>query len=107
GSRNDSCERLAGKRPAKLPVWRREEQRSGPLQRTMVHRRVHHCSLDLSAARTSSVSILAKFRQMPTIPATMRAAAINEFGGSEVLRLHTLPVPAPAAGEVLIRIETA
>jgi hypothetical protein len=33
---------------------------------------------------------------MPTIPTTMRAAA--EFGGPEVLKLHTLPVAAPAAG---------
>lgn len=37
----------------------------------------------------------------------MRAAAIDEFGGPGVLKLHTLPVPAPAAGEVLIRIDTA
>ena len=32
----------------------------------------------------------------------MRAAPIDEFGGPEVLKLHTLPVAAPAAGEVLI-----
>lgn len=32
---------------------------------------------------------------MPTIPTTMRAAA--EFGGPEVLKLHRLPVAAPAA----------
>jgi len=37
----------------------------------------------------------------------MRAAAIDEFGGPDVLKLHTLPVPAPAAGEVLIRIDPA
>ena len=37
----------------------------------------------------------------------MRAAAIDGFGGPEVLKLRTLPVPAPAAGEVLIRIDTA
>ena len=44
---------------------------------------------------------------MPTIPTTMRDAAIDGFGGPEVLKLRTLPVPAPAAGEVLIRIDTA
>ena len=44
---------------------------------------------------------------MPTIPTTMRAAAIDGFGAPEVLKLRTLPVPAPAAGEVLIRIDTA
>jgi len=42
---------------------------------------------------------------MPTIPTTMRAAAIDEFGGPEVLKLRMLPVPAPAAGEVPIRID--
>jgi hypothetical protein len=42
---------------------------------------------------------------MPTIPTTMHAAA--EFGGPEVLRLRRLPVPAQAAAEVLIRIDTA
>ena len=35
---------------------------------------------------------------MPTIPTTMRAAAIDEFGGPEVLRLQRLPVATPAAG---------
>lgn len=37
----------------------------------------------------------------------MRVAAIDEFDDPEVLRLHRLPVPAPAAGEVLIRIDMA
>jgi len=32
---------------------------------------------------------------MPTIPTTMRAAAIDKFGGPEVLKLQTLPVPIP------------
>jgi hypothetical protein len=27
---------------------------------------------------------------MPTIPTTMRAAAIDEFGGPDFLKLHTL-----------------
>ena len=44
---------------------------------------------------------------MPAIPTTMRAAAIDEFGGPKVLKLHRLLVPAPAAGEVLIRIDSA
>jgi NADPH:quinone reductase-like Zn-dependent oxidoreductase len=34
----------------------------------------------------------------------MRVAAIDEFDDPEVLKLHRLPVPAPAAGEVLIRL---
>jgi NADPH:quinone reductase-like Zn-dependent oxidoreductase len=37
----------------------------------------------------------------------MRAAAIDRFGGPEVLTLQVLPVPAPDATEVLIAIDTA
>lgn len=37
--------------------------------------------------------------------ATMRAVVIDAPGGPEVLRLRQLPVPVPAAGEVLIRVE--
>jgi NADPH2:quinone reductase len=43
----------------------------------------------------------------PTIPATMRAAAIDRFGGPEELSVRSLPVPRPRAGEVLIELETA
>jgi NADPH:quinone reductase len=41
------------------------------------------------------------------VPQTMRAAAIDHTGGPEVLSLHTLPVPAPGADEVLIALHTA
>jgi NADPH:quinone reductase len=44
---------------------------------------------------------------MQTIPKTMRAAAIDRFGGPEVLSIHTLPVPVPDAREVLIALDTA
>jgi NADPH:quinone reductase len=44
---------------------------------------------------------------MATIPATMRAAAIDRFGGPEVLTIHSLPVPEPDSNEVLISIDTA
>jgi NADPH:quinone reductase-like Zn-dependent oxidoreductase len=37
----------------------------------------------------------------------MRAAAIDRFGGPEVLTLHLLPVPVPNAREVLIAVHTA
>jgi NADPH:quinone reductase-like Zn-dependent oxidoreductase len=37
----------------------------------------------------------------------MRAAAIDRFGGPEVLTLHILPVPEIDAGEVLIAVHTA
>ena len=42
-----------------------------------------------------------------TVPRTMRAAAIDHFGGPELLTLHELPVPAVAANEVLIAVHTA
>src|SRR4051794_4175444 len=44
---------------------------------------------------------------MPSIPTTMRAAAIDRFGGPEVLRLHSSPVPVPDASEILIAMHTA
>lgn len=37
----------------------------------------------------------------------MRAAAIDRFGGPEVLRIRSLPVPEPDEGEVLIALDTA
>jgi len=41
------------------------------------------------------------------IPKTMHAAAIDRFGGPEVLTMHTLPVPIPTANEVLIAVHAA
>jgi NADPH:quinone reductase-like Zn-dependent oxidoreductase len=46
-------------------------------------------------------------RSMGPIPTTMRAAAIDRFGGPEVLTLHELPVPDLDANEVLIGLRTA
>ena len=37
------------------------------------------------------------------IPETMTAIEITEFGGPEVLKSASLPVPQPAAGEMLVR----
>src|SRR6202035_5627560 len=44
---------------------------------------------------------------MTKTPSTMRAAAIDRFGGPAVLTLHTLPVPVAGASEVLIALHTA
>ncbi|MDB5610076.1 MAG: Bifunctional protein: zinc-containing alcohol dehydrogenase [Bradyrhizobium sp.] len=41
------------------------------------------------------------------VPRTMFAAAIDRFGGPEVLTAHALPVPPLDAGEVLIAVDTA
>jgi hypothetical protein len=40
------------------------------------------------------------------VPRTMFAAAIDRFGGPEVITPHALPVPAVDAGEVLIAVDT-
>lgn len=44
---------------------------------------------------------------MATIPKTMRAAAIDGFGGPAVLKIQLLPTPTPDADELLIAVHTA
>src|SRR2546422_1063658 len=44
---------------------------------------------------------------MPGVPKTMRAAAIDRFGGPEELKIHTLPVPEIGPKELLIAVHTA
>jgi NADPH:quinone reductase-like Zn-dependent oxidoreductase len=41
------------------------------------------------------------------VPKQMRAVALDQPGEASVLTLHTLPVPRPDAGEVLIALHTA
>jgi NADPH:quinone reductase-like Zn-dependent oxidoreductase len=41
------------------------------------------------------------------MPPTMRAAAIDKYGDEDVISVRELPVPQPAAHEILIRIDTA
>jgi hypothetical protein len=41
------------------------------------------------------------------LPATMRAAALDRFGGADVLTPHSLPLPTIGPGEVLIAVHTA
>jgi NADPH:quinone reductase-like Zn-dependent oxidoreductase len=41
------------------------------------------------------------------IPSSMKAIAIDQFGGVEELKLQDLPVPKPGPDDVLIRIDTA
>jgi NADPH:quinone reductase-like Zn-dependent oxidoreductase len=49
----------------------------------------------------------AKSRRGPNVPPAMRAAAIDRFGGPEVLKLHVVPVPSVDPVEVLIAVHTA
>ena len=44
---------------------------------------------------------------MQTLPDTMRAVALDRFGGPEELSVQTLPVPEVGPGEVLVRVRTA
>jgi NADPH:quinone reductase-like Zn-dependent oxidoreductase len=44
---------------------------------------------------------------MQRVLETMRAAALDRFGGTEVLALRTLPVPVLDSNEVLIAVDTA
>jgi NADPH:quinone reductase len=46
-------------------------------------------------------------RRPANVPETMRAAAIDRFGGPEVLTIHDLPVPPLDPDEVLIAVHTA
>jgi NADPH2:quinone reductase len=41
------------------------------------------------------------------LPETMQAAAIDRFGGPDVLTIHTLPLPAIDANEALIELDTS
>ena len=44
---------------------------------------------------------------MPGVPKTMRAAAIDRFGGPEELKIHILPVPEIGPKELHIAVHTA
>src|SRR5712671_894935 len=43
----------------------------------------------------------------PATGTTMRAAALDRFGGVETIQMKTLPVPEPGPDEVLLRVEAA
>jgi NADPH:quinone reductase len=43
----------------------------------------------------------------PSIPQKMKAAAIDRFGGPEVIHTQSLPVPTPGPNDVLIRLDIA
>ena len=61
-------------------------------------------TLVIGCAATLTLAVAAHGADLPK---TMKAAAIDRSGGPEVITLHTLPVPKPAADEVLIAVDTA
>jgi len=42
-----------------------------------------------------------------SIPQQMKVAALDRFGGPEVIHMTSLPVPAPRAREILIELDAA
>lgn len=42
-----------------------------------------------------------------SIPQTMKAAAFDHFGGPEVLRTQSLPVPSPRDDQILVQVEVS
>jgi NADPH:quinone reductase-like Zn-dependent oxidoreductase len=56
---------------------------------------------------TNDAGLRTRERSTSSIPDTMRAAAIDRFGGPDVLKLHRVPVPRPGRDEVLIAVHTA
>src|SRR3954447_16146866 len=41
------------------------------------------------------------------VEGTMRAVRLHEPGGAEALRVETIPIPRPGAGEALVKVEAA
>lgn len=70
--------------------------------RRFVGRLLCGCVVALAAAGTVGAA-----GEPPSVPPTMRAAAIDRAGGPEMLTLHRLPVPKPGRNEVLIAVHTA
>jgi NADPH:quinone reductase-like Zn-dependent oxidoreductase len=65
----------------------------------------------LGCARRNEPAALTPLEEVtkmePYIPEMMKAAAIDRYGGPEVLQLHELLVPRPGSKKVLIRLEAA
>src|SRR5690348_4314731 len=64
-------------------------------------------TLLVTLALSCFVASASSSTDIPRVPQTMRAAAFDHGGGPEVLSIHTLPVPKPGAGEVLIAVHAA
>ena len=58
-------------------------------------------------SRAHDAIVLDGERRLRAIPRTMRAAAIDRFGGPKQLRIHTLGVPEIDEHEILIAVHTA
>jgi hypothetical protein len=61
----------------------------------------------MASESTTTASATASTSARPELPGSMRAAAFDKIGAPDVLSVHTVPVPLPAADEVLIAVHTA
>lgn len=68
---------------------------------------VYSIALRFFAAAATVTLACTHVHACPEIPATMRAVQLVAHGGPEKLVIGNMPVPAPAAGEVLVRISAA
>jgi len=84
-----------------------QRHQPGPLRLTRVHRSTPMHRLIVAGSILGCAVMLAAAHVLADVRHTMQAAAIDRKGGPEVLTVHTLPVPAPGADEVLIALQTA
>ena len=99
---------MAGIKSSKLVVGGGRAKECGILRGT--DRTQHQPKLavtNLKLRKGFATSSKAEMRREQTFPATMKAAAIDRFGPPSVLKLHTLPMKKPGAGEVLIALHSA
>jgi NADPH:quinone reductase len=75
--------------------------------KTRRHRRGALLLMAAARAKNRRTRVRTARTRDSAVPKTMRAAAINRFGGPEVLSIHTLPTPKIGPREVLIALDTA
>ena len=66
-----------------------------------------HTALAVLAGLAAATALAAGRAHSESLPQSMQAAAIDQAGDASVIKLHTLPVPRPDAGEILIRLHAA
>ena len=64
-------------------------------------------TLPAFVATLSLIASSESIADTPSVPDTMRAAAVDRGGDAESLSIHDLPVQRPGAGEVLIAVNAA
>lgn len=65
-----------------------------------------HVEKTLSSTGASEIGLTEQIREVFVPTSTMKAVQIDKPGGPEVLKYIDMPIPVPAAGQVLIRAHT-